>query len=403
MGKPAERRGAITGAVMLLALAIAPGARAQAMSAEAALARLFEAPRIEESWFAPSFLAAVPAGQVASIVEGLARDHGRLRGITGTGDRLSVELERAEVPTRITLDGEGRITGLLFEPHIATAGDLAAHVAAIAALPGETSVLVASAGETRAAHRPEAAMAVGSAAKLAILKAVADAVDGRQLAWDRVVTLDPAWRSLPTGILQDWPAGTPVTVATLANLAISRSDNTAADALLHLAGREAVEAVSPRNAPFLTTREFFVLKARANADLRRTWSAGDGAARRALLEPLSHRPAPRPGDLEAAPTLEVEWHLSAAEICRLLDDTADLPAFRINPGVADREAWASVAYKGGSEAGVLNLSTRLVGADGRAHCVVATWNDGATMDHEHMMAPYRAILRSLRISGAAPP
>jgi hypothetical protein len=46
---------------------------------------------------------------------------------------------------------------------------------------------------------------------------------------------------------------------------ISVSDNTAADALLSIAGRENVEKFAPRNRPFLSTREAFILKAVPNA------------------------------------------------------------------------------------------------------------------------------------------
>ena len=86
--------------------------------------------------------------------------------------------------------------------------------------------------------------------------------------------LDSALRSLPSGVLQSWPAGTPMTVESLAILMISQSDNTAADRLLHLLGRERVESRTrvagnthvARNTPFLTTREMFALKTPADSD-----------------------------------------------------------------------------------------------------------------------------------------
>src|SRR5690606_12626143 len=127
------------------------------------------------------------------------------------------------------LDAEGRIAGLLFEPPVAS-GDLSQQVEAITALPGRTAILVLSNGEAQAEHNADEPLAVGSAAKLAVLKAVREAVEAGQLRWEQVVPLDDSWRSLPTGILQDWPADTPVTIATLANLMISISDNTATDA-----------------------------------------------------------------------------------------------------------------------------------------------------------------------------
>lgn len=47
-------------------------------------------------------------------------------------------------------------------------------------------------------------------------------------------------KSLPGGILQNWPKGAPLTLHTLAGLMISQSDNTAADTLLEILGRDVV-------------------------------------------------------------------------------------------------------------------------------------------------------------------
>lgn len=44
---------------------------------------------------------------------------------------------------------------------------------------------------------------------------------------------------------------------------------------------------------------------------------------------------------------------------------------------------------------MLNLSSRVVDQDGRAYCIVATWNDDAALDDERLIAPYRSILSRL--------
>src|SRR5690606_38464575 len=162
--------------------------------------------------------------------------------------------------------------------------------------------------------------------------------------------------SLPTGILQDWPAGTPVTLSTLANLMISLSDNTATDAMIHLVGREAVKRITPENTPFLTTRELFTLKAGENARLYEKWAGGDAAERAEMLPSLENAPLPAVGDLSAQPTLKAEWYFSARELCQLMEELKDAPALSINPGLASRDEWEKIAYKGGSEVGVLNFT-----------------------------------------------
>lgn len=370
------------------------GAKAEPMGPERTLESLFEGWGITAERFAPSFLAQVLPSEVERIVGGLTRELGALQAVERSDAGFTLRFAEAEVPARIALDGEGRIAGLWFgapQP----LGAIAEQAAAIAALPGETALLVLSDGETVAAANPDRPLAVGSAAKLAVLLAVKRAVDEERLAWDRVVPLEAAWRSLPTGQLQDWPAGTPVTVSTLANLMISISDNTATDALIQLVGRDAVEAVTPRNAPFPTTRELFVLKAEDNAALRDAWRAGDAAARRALLGRIAEAPLPPAGGLSQEVTADIEWFMTARELCDLLDATTALPALAINPGAIDPEPWQAVAYKGGSEPGVLNLSARLVGRDGRTHCVVATWNGDASLDDNKLVARFRAIVARL--------
>ncbi|MEQ9606417.1 MAG: serine hydrolase [Kiloniellaceae bacterium] len=376
---------------MMVALA---SAMAVSATPESTLEALFRDESVAEDRFAESFLAQVPAAQVAQIVAALKRDLGMLERVEARGADFTLHFTRGAVRTRLSLDGQGRIAGLWFG-EATPAGSIESLAAAIRALPGRTSLLVLSDGKVVESHEAERPLAVGSAMKLAVLDALRRAVADGRLSWSQVVELDPAWRSLPSGQLQAWPAGTPLTIASVAHLMISISDNTATDALIRLVGREQVEAVSPRNAPFLTTREALVLKAAKGAALRRQWAEGDAPARRALLATLAEAPLPAAGELAATPTPEIEWFLSAEELCALLDATADLPSVGINPGLADAADWQAVAYKGGSEPGVLNLSTRLVGRDGRVHCVVATWNDDLPLDEQRLFGPYRGLLARL--------
>jgi beta-lactamase class A len=378
----------------LLFLAGATPAGAAVSTPEERLETLFVSDTIKPDAFSTSFLAAVPAAEVARLIAGLTKAHGPLRSIVPDGRGFLVRLTRATVPASITLDAQGKVTGLWFGP-ATVLGGIADHAAAIRALAGATTLLVLSDGEEKIAHQADEPLAVGSAAKLAIIAALQEAITQDKLAWDQAVPLKPAWKSLPTGILQDWPAGTPLTIATLANLMISISDNTATDALIDILGREAVEAVTPANAPFPTTREFFTLKTEENDTMRAAWRSGDAAARRAILAGIAETPLP--SAIHSATTHEVEWFMSARELCRLLDATAALPAFDINPGVARPDQWRDIAFKGGSEIGVLNLSSRVVGQDGRVHCVVASWNDDQALDEERLIAPYRAILARLAV------
>src|SRR5690606_18110155 len=163
---------------------------------------------------------------------------------------------------------------------------------------------------------------------------------------------------------------------------------------IHLIGRAPIDAISPRNTPFPTTAELFKLKAPANAALRDAFAKGDAMARRGVLDELAELPLPDASEIGAV-TPEIEWFMTAREACALLDAVAELPAMAIAPGLASWDDWQSIAYKGGSDAGVLNFSTRLVGKDGRVHCVSATWNNDEALAAESLATPYRGILRTL--------
>ena len=61
-------------------------------------------------------------------------------------------------------------------------------------------------------------------------------------------------------------------------------------------------------------------------------------------------------------------------------------ALRINDGInLDDQTWPSVAFKGGSEPGVLNLTYLADGVDGRTWFVSLGWNNTETMVEDDRM------------------
>ena len=279
----------------------------------------------------------------------------------------------------------------------------------IVGLPGEVSLAAARLEEGGPAHfltqKAERPLAIGSAFKLFVLAELVRQVKSGERKWQDVVPLGPP--SLPSGLLQDWPKGSPLTLHSLAALMISRSDNSAADTLLAVLGRDKVEALLPelgvaapaRNRPFLATREAFVLKYGDPALLRR-WAAADEAGRRALLG--SDLAAAEAAALDGKrftgrPTAigEAEWFASPADLVRTLDwlrrsgDSTALDLLAINPGVDRALAgdFAYVGYKGGSEPGVVSMSFLLRTREGRWLAVSATWNDeAAALDEARFIA-----------------
>jgi len=73
-----------------------------------------------------------------------------------------------------------------------------------------------------------------------------------------------------------------------------------------------------------------------------------------------------------------------------------LELMTINPGPAATSGWERAAFKGGSEPGVLNLTSWVEDGD-RELCVTATWNDpAAALDEARFVGLYSALLRSVR-------
>jgi hypothetical protein len=67
----------------------------------------------------------------------------------------------------------------------------------------------------------------------------------------------------------------------------------------------------------------------------------------------------------------------------------------INPGIPS-PGWKRIAYKGGSDAGVLNLTSYVTAPDGTSYCVSATWNDRTrSPDENACIAAFGAVLAQL--------
>ena len=375
------------------------------------VAKLFQpAPGGLEALFSPEFLKAVPPAQLAAI---FADYRGKVGGVTRTrrlegGDRSRGKFEYAfdkgftvKADLVIADQAPHLITGLLLgapTPQAASLGEIAQ---GIAALPGRTTFAVTRLGakgpELRASHQPDQGLAIGSAFKLWILGALVDDVAQGRRRWDQVVPLTDAARSLPSGRLQNWPLGAPVTLHTLAAMMISESDNTATDQLLLVLGRERVEASmaamgvrdAARNRPMLTTVEMFKIKAGPDPKAPAAWAAADEAGKRKLLAAIAAVPRDGVKSWSAPRALEtLEWFASASDLARMLAWLRDHTqagegelargVLAINPGIAfDQKAWPYVGYKGGSEPGVVAAAFLLRADDGAWWTLTAAWNDPA--------------------------
>jgi len=389
-------------AIALLACSFSYGAAQPSITPEAALARVMQQTPAKADWFAPNFLAQIPMAQIDAIVKQYTGAIGAFQRADATADGFTLVMEKGTAPAKIHLDGEGRIDSLWFGlPQPSKPMSLEDGMKDFSGLPGKVSAVVMEEGKPLASLHPEDALAVGSAFKLAILAAAQEQTAAGKLKLDRIFPLKKEWKSLPSGVLQGWPDGTPLTLATLENQMISISDNTGADAMLSIVGRDQAEKFAPRNKPFLSTREAFVLKAKNNAALLERYRKADEAGRRAMLAEIDAQGLPDASQFgEGVMATDIEWFFTPEELCTLAGKAADADAFRINPGLATPAQWQQVAFKGGSEGGVLNLTTALTGKNGKHYCVAATWNNNAALDQSKFFAVYGSLLTTLAKTSA---
>lgn len=352
-----------------------------------------------ERVFAPVFLAEIPAEQVGDVFDQLralgpfaatAYTEGPV-GTATTARTTVTGASGAGYVLTVSTDAEGLIQGLWLAPaseppQIENLEDAAA---AVRDASEDGSLLLARVDGAGAAARcvsEEAVDAdvlrpVGSMFKVYVLGAVVQAVADGRLAWTDTLTLTEGLRSLPSGRLQDEPAGTEVSVLEAAEAMIQISDNTATDLLIDAVGRDAVEAAVARMghgepevlAPFLTTREMFVLAFTSPA-LREVWSKATGddplssdpqvsERQRAVLADLAGQDLVLDQSLLAVPAwpLGLDWFLTAEDACRAhlaLQDLAATPAgepvrriLSANPGLTNAGTYDYVAFKGGSAPG----------------------------------------------------
>ncbi|MCC6408225.1 MAG: serine hydrolase [Planctomycetes bacterium] len=397
---------------------------------DASLAALREA-------FSEEMKAALPEKAIERTLE-LARDSGDVRASVIDAARSGahrswtflLEQEHTRWLTVVSLDASEHVSGwwLKRAPRRIARAELAREFEALQGDWGLSATLY-DAEHARVdgieLEHGRSFLPLGSIFKLYVLAELARSVDAGERTLDDELVIDEKLKSLPSGELQNAAAGTKVKLRDAAREMIRISDNTAADHLLFLLGREKVEAglarcflTEPaRMQPFLSTLEMFAAKSLTKAqnasvfgkekldDLAVAWRDASIDERRAWLAKLDQVLAE--GDPKKARDVfgmrfglttygakrhfEIEWFAKPRDVVALVAAAergelhspgasklfldfyaAGAPLYPM-PGVVAH------GYKGGSEPGVFALSTRVVLADGRSviACVQRSGFDAA--------------------------
>jgi beta-lactamase class A len=378
---------------------------------------------VAEEAFTADLLAQVPYAQIQAVASNLTGQFGPAMGVEAIepapvnpdAGLVTIRLERGLAVFQVSVDpaAGNRMNGL-YVKDVRPLGDTPAKIAAdLAALPGSVNAWFAplEGGAPVIGMGADKPLALGSTFKLYVLAALAEDVKAGRRKWSDVVPLDQ--RSYPSGQMQNWPKGAPVTLHTLASLMISISDNTATDQLIALLGRPRILKLMKdsghsdpgANDPFLTTKQLFLLKA-SDAKTIADWRSGDPAKQSAIARGQAAGQDPSLDQLNAAfangpKALDIEWFASPADLAKLfayMRRTADPKVFdimAINPSAtpAIKQNWRSIGFKGGSEPGVLNLTWLLTDKQGRDWVLTLGWNNPtAVLDESKLESIAQRIL-----------
>ncbi|MBO3144615.1 serine hydrolase [Dermatophilus congolensis] len=259
------------------------------------------------------------------------------------------------------------------------------------------------------AHDADTPRPVASASKLYILAAIAEKIADEELSWDQELTLTEEDKTLPSGTLQNSAAGTRISVLDAATAMIATSDNTATDLLYRTVGEEAI-LTAAKNAsndhlegitPFLTPKQMFWLAYGPSEEAKKarsSWKSSSPQQRRELLKNLP-MPGPGPQIPNNATTAQwpndIEWFVSARDLAdvhlhlqKLADSPTGKPLTHIltkNAGIKT-PAWASTAFKGGSNTGVLSFSFAATTAKKSRQILIVTGRSTEPVDQNTVIA-----------------
>ncbi|KNF09017.1 beta-lactamase class A [Gottschalkia purinilytica] len=312
-----------------------------------------------KSLFSPEFLEQVPINTMIEYVDFYKNNLGNFKKVNKEKDNYTALFEKGFVKIKVALNSDSKIIGLYFTDYSLNDDNFENIISEFKKLEGSVSIsIIKNNKEVVFGYNENTPMAVGSAFKLYVLNAVYDNVESGKISWDDIVLINNNNKSFPSGILQDWKDGTPVTLKTLTNLMISISDNTATDHLIDFLGRKNIEKyVSKINKPFLKTNEAFKIKDANVFSKQKEYINGNILQKRNLLKSLDSIDTNKV-QLPSSPNLinEVEWFFTTNELCKKIYSLRNSDELRINPGLVAKENWYIAGYKGGSEPGVLNFT-----------------------------------------------
>jgi beta-lactamase class A len=379
-----------------------------------------------EDHFSSTFIQKIPYQTITQILGQIFVDDGSCKSVTinpKTENSAKIRFLTNTTSQKfiLSVDGAGLIAGLQYvgrsEPKIQIKND-SDLTTSLDKFDGVKSLYLKDLDSNNVLLNINSAesLALGSEFKLYILKALAEDIANGFKKWDDKIKIQENLKSLPSGILQDAPVGTELTLLETAGLMISRSDNTATDHLHALVGHRKIEmsmvdfnSFLEFNKPFLSTMEMFRLRTLSQTEVDNylnfslekkilfNESLSKQYTRQQLTEALK-------GWTEPRNIRQIEWFASTSDICKTVSElkhkaVQDSTIYNIlsisNPFIwtEDDPEFEYVGYKGGSEPGVLTMTFLLKTRNQKWACLsMGINNENANLDENAVADLFHAIL-----------
>lgn len=243
-----------------------------------------------------------------------------------------------------------------------------------------SSLFVSQDNRKLAGHREAEPLSVGENAQVFLLAAVENALRAGKLQPGQKVKVTRAKVADPMDALAE-REGSEVTVKELKDLMLSHQDRTAADLLLELVGRSAVESEARGLAPLLSRREAAWLYTLSPAEMKKVTHETAPAAAQRLNQAAKVPPLPKERyDAQAA----VAWPAATEDVCRALMGVRTMPELRnsfASQGFREGTKMASGVYLGNRDFGLAQTSWVVAKtARGPATCFSLTILQDSSLD-----------------------
>ncbi|KZK84256.1 hypothetical protein PsAD13_02295 [Pseudovibrio sp. Ad13] len=347
------------------------------------------------SMFSTGFLSLVGEQGLKRSLEDALAAYGAAQEISKETQNNAFLVKTTHFKIVVLLERErsGKIKGLFIKPALYQVENLDECLSLMQEMVGTSSLLIRKDGVEFFSKNADQPLAIGPAYKLFVMQELVRRVKGGELKWNQKVRLEKDLESHPVSSLYAKMSGGLVTLQVVAQHMMAASDNSAADVVLNLIGTKPLETREERT-PFLTSRQFYQLK--ADRDLAERYGQAGVAKRRKILEKIEERSLPAIEDVADPYLSGVEWYASAEELCDVIGEIADDKAMQFNPGLAEKTDWRRIAFKAGSEIGVLNFTYDLKGLNGTHWQVAVTWNHEDILPEGKLLGLTNALLQELK-------